>query len=228
MQNNPQSQKILIITAHPDDEVLGAGGTILKHIKAEDEVSILILSEGETSKDSNVDAKKRENEARKVAKSLNIKELFLEKLPDNQFDSLPLLKIVKIVEQYLNRIKPSIIYTHNPYDLNIDHRLTFEAVLTASRPQPKHFVKQILSFEILSSTEWQIKDKRHQFYPTFYNDITGFIDRKIEILEIYKDELKEYPHPRSKEGVRVLAKYRGIESGYNYAEAFQLIRELND
>ena len=228
MRNNSQPQKIFIIAAHPDDEILGAGGTILKHIKNGDEVSILILSDGETSKDSNADVKKREEEAREVAKLLDIKELFLEKLPDNQFDSLPLLKIVKIVENHLNRIKPGIVYTHHLYDLNIDHRMTFQAVLTACRPRPNYFVKKILTFEVLSSTEWQIKDKKHQFYPTFYNDITHFIDRKVEILEIYKNELKEYPHPRSREGVRVLAKYRGIESGYNYAEAFQLIRQLRD
>lgn len=222
------TQKILIIVSHSDDEILGVGGTILKHVKNGDEVNVLILSEGETSKDKNINIKKRKNQAQKAAQFLGIKELFLEKLPDNQFDSLPLLKIVKITEQYLNKIRPTLIYTHHPYDLNIDHKLTFQAVVTACRPQPRYFVKKILTFEILSSTEWQVKDKKRQFYPTVYNDITEFIDKKIEALEIYKEEIRQYPHPRSKEGVRTLAKYRGMEVGYNYAEAFQLIRQLND
>jgi len=219
--------RILAIVAHPDDEILGVGGTILKYISRGDEVDVLILGEGETSKDSNIDIQKRKKQAQQAAKLLGVKNLFLEKLPDNQFDSLPLLKIVKIVEHYLNKIKPIVVYTHYPYDLNIDHRLTFQAVLTACRPQPDFFVKTILAFETPSSTEWQVKDKTNQFRPTVYSDITEFIDKKIETLKVYQDELKKYPHPRSEEGIRVLAKYRGTESGLQYAEAFQLIRELN-
>lgn len=221
-------QKILVIAAHPDDEVLGCGGTILKHIAKGDEVSVLILGEGETSRGESADIEKRKKQAREAGELLGVKNLFLENLPDSQFDSLPMLKLVKIIEQSLNKVKPSIVYTHNPYDLNIDHQLTFKAVLTAARPQPNYFVKKILAFEILSSTEWQIKDKKHLFYPTVYNDITDFINKKIEVLAVYQQELKEFPHPRSVEGVRTLARYRGIESGYNFAEAFQLVRWLND
>jgi len=220
-------QKILVIAAHPDDEVLGAGGTILKHVKKGDGVSILILSEGETSREGSVNIEKRESEARKAAELLGAK-IFLEKLQDNQFDSLPLLKIVKVAEKYLDEVKPSIVYTHNPHDLNIDHRITFQAVLTACRPKPGYFVKKILSFEILSSTEWQVKDGKNQFLPNVYNEITEFIDKKIEILEVYRQEVENFPHPRSKEGVKILAQYRGMEAGYKCAEAFQLIRQLND
>lgn len=219
--------KIFIIAAHPDDEVLGAGGTILKHIVKGDEVRVLLLSEGETSR-AKANIARRQVQAKKAAEMLGVKELFLEQLPDNQFDSLPLLKIIKLIEKHLEKIKPGIIYTHHHNDLNIDHQLTAKAVLTAARPQPNYFVKKILAFEVLSSTEWQTKDKKHLFYPTIYNDITNFIDRKIEILKVYKQELKKYPHPRSLQGVKALAQYRGIESGYNFAEAFQLIRQLND
>lgn len=220
--------KILVVVAHPDDEVLGVGGTILRHVDKGDKVDLLILGDGESSRIKGVDINKRAGQAAKVAESLGINNLFLEKLPDNQFDSVPLLEIVKIVEKYLNRTKPELVYTHNVSDLNIDHELTFKAVLTSCRPQPGHFVKKLLSFEVLSSTEWQIKTSQQCFSPTIYKDITNFIDKKIEIFQAYKDEVKTYPHPRSSEGVRVLAKYRGMESGYDFAEAFQLIRELQD
>jgi len=220
--------KILVVAAHPDDEILGVGGTILKHVKNGDQVSILVLGDGESSREAKVDIEKRENQAKRVIQALGAKEMILKKLPDNQFDSLPLLEIIKEVEAVIRQVKPEIIYTHCPTDLNVDHRLTFQAVLTACRPQPGFGVKKILAFETLSSTEWQIKDQSHLFLPTEYHDIAEFIDQKVEILKIYQDELRDYPHPRSVEGVKILAQYRGIEVGYHYAEAFQIIRSLND
>jgi len=217
-----------VVAAHPDDEILGVGGTILKHVKNGDQVSILVLGDGESSREAKVDIEKRENQAKRVIQALGAKEMILKKLPDNQFDSLPLLEIIKEVEAVIRQVKPEIIYTHCPTDLNVDHRLTFQAVLTACRPQPGFGVKKILAFETLSSTEWQIKDQSHLFLPTEYHDIAEFIDQKVEILKIYQDELRDYPHPRSVEGVKILAQYRGIEVGYHYAEAFQIIRSLND
>jgi len=221
--------KILIVAAHPDDEVIGAGGTILKHAKAGDEISILLLGDGVTSRGVNeADIKKRADQARQVAKALGIKKVFLETLPDNKFDAVPLLEIVKKVEKVINVVRPSLIYTHFGDDLNIDHRLTFQAVMTACRPQPEFFVKKILSFEVLSSTEWQEKKKNKSFCPNEYNNIEKFIDRKIKAIEIYNDELRQYPHPRSKEGIKILAQYRGMEVGYKFAEAFQIVRWLKD
>lgn len=220
-------KKVLVVVAHPDDEVLGCGGTILKHVAKGDKASILILGDGETSRDEAIDVKKRKNQAIKAAKLMKA-DLFLEKLPDNKFDSLPLLEIIKIIEKHLKRIKPEIIYTHNFSDLNIDHRIVFESVITACRPLPGFSVKKIFSFEVLSSTEWQASVKKNRFSPTFYNDISPYIDEKVKILQVYKKELRKYPHPRSIEGVKTLAKYRGMESGYKYAEAFQTIRYLKD
>jgi len=219
--------KILIVGAHPDDEILGVGGTILKHVKNGDQVKILILGDGEISRETG-DIAKRQNQAQIAAMSLGVKDLILEKLPDNQFDSVPLLTIVKIVEKAIMEFKPEIIYTHHGADLNIDHQLTFRAVITACRPQPAFFVKKILTFETSSSTEWQSKASEKIFLPNEYHDISEFIDKKIEILKNYQDELRPYPHPRSAEGVKILAQYRGIEVGYRFAEAFQIIRSLND
>src|SRR3989344_3519958 len=154
---------ILVVAAHPDDEVLGAGGTILKHIKAGDKVSLLILGDGETSKARGADIEKRERQAKEAAEMLGANELILEKLPDNKFDSLSLLEIVKIVESAVERLMPEVVYTHWERDLNVDHRLTCQAVLTACRPQPKSGVKKILAFETLSSTEWQLKSQANIF-----------------------------------------------------------------
>lgn len=221
--------KILVVAAHPDDEVLGAGGTILKHAQSGDQVSILLLGDGVTSRGAGpAEIKARQDQASRAAKRLGIKKVFLEALPDNKFDSVPLLEIVKKVEMVLDQIKPSVVYTHFGNDLNIDHRLTFQAVMTACRPQPKFFVKKILSFEVLSSTEWQAKKKNKLFCPTEYNDIGKFIDKKIKAIEIYSDELKAYPHPRSKEGIKILAQYRGLEVGFKYAEAFEIVRNIID
>ena len=219
--------KILIVAAHPDDEVLGAGGTILKHAKNGDEVNILILTDGESSRVAVVDVAGRGAQCQAAAKKLRVKNVYFENFPDNALDSTPLLQVVKKVELIINKLRPDIIYTHHAYDLNIDHRLAFQAVLTACRPQPEFFVKKILTFEILSSTEWQAKDRNNMFCPNKYNNIADFIDEKLEVLNIYKDELREYPHPRSLEGIRILAQYRGLEVGFKYAEAFQVIRDIN-
>lgn len=224
----PSKNKILVVAAHPDDELLGVGGTLLKHIDQGDEVSVLILGDGESSKDYGADIDKRSVMARNVADFIGAKNLILKKLPDQQFDSIPILDIIKQIETVVTQVQPNIIYTHCPTDLNIDHRLACEATLVACRPQPNFPVKKILAFETLSSTEWQIKDGANMFCPTHYENIEKYIDKKLKALKIYTDELREYPHPRSEQGIKTLAQYRGMEVGYQSAEAFQLIRNLED
>lgn len=217
---------VLVVAAHPDDEVLGVGGTMLKHVNEGDRVHILLLGDGESARDLKGNIKKRANQANRVAEKVGAKNLFLEKLPDNQFDSLSLLQITKTVEKYLFKIKPSILYTHFANDLNIDHRLTFQAVITACRPQPDFFVRYIFSFEVLSSSEWQYKKGAQLFAPTHYNDVTRFIDKKMSLMKIYKNELRPFPHPRSLLGIKTQAQYRGMEVGLDFAEAFELVRSI--
>jgi LmbE family N-acetylglucosaminyl deacetylase len=221
-------QPIMVIAAHPDDELLGVAGTLLKHKERGDDVSILILGDGEISRDENPQVEKRESNAQKMGQKLGVKNLFLEKFLDNQFDSSPLLDIVKVVGKHVDQVKPTIIYTHHPYDLNVDHRLTAQAVLCHCRPMPGLSVKKIATFETVSTTEWQVKRGETAFCPNEYQNITKYIDGKIELLKIYDDEMRPYPHPRSFEGIRVLAQMRGIEVGYEYAEAFEIIRVLHD
>ena len=222
MKNN-----ILVIVAHPDDEVLGMGGTILK-LSEKNEINVLFLSSGEGSRDTKPRKEERKKQAKRVANNLNIKNIFFDDFPDNQFDSIPLLSVVKKIEKIIYELKSNIIYTHNPKDLNIDHQVTFQSVLTACRPQPNFFVKKILAFETLSSTEWQQKNLGNIFCPNEYVNIEETIDKKIDILKIYQKEIRDFPHPRSKKGVRILSQYRGMEVGYKNAEAFQIIRNLND
>jgi len=222
--------KILIIAAHPDDEVLGCGGTIPRLIKEGFEVYTLILGEGITSRDDMRDRKRREEEitelkgeAKEANKILGVKEVFFYDFPDNRFDTVPFLDIVKVVEKVKNSINPEIIFTHYERDLNIDHQITYRAVITATRPLKKESVKEIYSFEISSSTEWRYP---LNFSPDVFFDISTTINIKIKALEKYKTELKKYPHPRSLEGVKLIAKNWGIKVGLEYAEAFKVVRIL--
>ena len=222
--------KILIIAAHPDDEVLGCGGTIARLIKEGFEVYTLILGEGITSRDDMRDRKRREEEitelkgeAKEANKILGVKEVFFYDFPDNRFDTVPFLDIVKVVEKVKNSINPEIIFTHYEMDLNIDHQITYRAVITATRPLKEETVKEIYSFEIPSSTEWRYP---LNFSPDVFFDISTTIDIKIRALGKYKTELKKYPHSRSLEGVKLIAKNWGIKVGLEYVEAFKVVRIL--
>jgi LmbE family N-acetylglucosaminyl deacetylase len=228
--NMNSMENILVVAAHPDDEILGCGGTIAKSSQ-ENEVFVLILGEGITSRDIPDNNKieelsKLKNEMFAANNILGTKEVFTEDLPDNKFDTVPLLDIIKIVEGYVQKINPDIVYTHHRGDLNIDHRITFDAVLTACRPIEGNPVKKLLSFEVPSSTEWNIKDASMSFNPNVYEDISGTIDKKTDAMSAYKNEIRVSPHPRSVKKIRSLAETRGAESGMNFAEAFMLIREL--
>lgn len=217
-------RRILVVVAHPDDEVLGVGGTLLKHRNAGDQISILILANGEDARDSAPNVDRRLKQAREVAKKLNAK-LFIEDLPDNQFDTVPLLSIAKLVEKVLVETQPEIIYTHFHNDLNIDHRMASQAVLTACRPQPQSSVQQIIAFETPSSTEWQIKSFE-PFCPNHYIDIHAEVEEKKSLLKIYEPELREFPHPRSLRAIETQATYRGVEVGLHAAEAFHIVRSI--
>ena len=221
---------ILVIAAHPDDEVLGCGGTIAK-LSKKNEIFVLILGEGITSRNI-IDNKKIEElsklkrEMFGANKILGTKEVFIDDLPDNKFDIVPLLDIIKIIESHIQKINPDVVYTHHRGDLNIDHRITFDAVLTACRPIEGNPVKKLLSFEVPSSTEWNIQNASTNFNPNVYEDISETINKKTDAMSAYKNEIRAPPHPRSVEKIRSLAEMRGAASRMYFAEAFMLIREL--
>lgn len=225
-------RRILVIAAHPDDEVLGCGGTIARLVKEEFEFFIAILGEGVTSRyqqREQSDKKSIEslhNQSRKVAEMLGVRDIFLYGLPDNRFDTLPLLDVVKIIEKLIDHLKPQEIYTHHSGDLNIDHAIVHRAVLTATRPVPACSVQRIYTFEVPSTTEWGFGQFSTGFQANVFVDISVTLEKKIDAMAIYESEIRIFPHPRSPEALRALAMRRGSVVGLKAAEAFQLIREI--
>ena len=222
----------LIVVAHPDDEVLGCGGTVAKLSREGWEFYTLFLGEGVTSRDEKRDLEKRKTELLELQKNalraneiLGVKEVFFEALPDNRFDGIELLDIVKRVEFYIQKVKPKIVFTHWEKDLNQDHRLVAKAVKIATRPLPHHPVKAVYSCEVLSSSEWNFLES---FTPNVYVDITQTLEKKLKAMEQYKGELREFPHPRSLKGIEIKAAQRGMEVGLPFAEAFKVIREIKE
>lgn len=221
--------KVLVIAAHPDDEVLGVGATIAKYVQNGNECTALILGEGMTSrydKRELADVEKVKDLHKDTfcaARIIGYKQVYVENLPDNRFDSIDLLDIIKIIEAYIDKVKPNIIYTHYREDLNIDHRRTYEAVLTATRPVGNCCVEEIYCFETVSSTEWNF-NQNNSFNPNYFVDVTDTLEIKLKSMEWYKSELRDFPHPRSISNLIISAKKWGSVIGVNYAEAFEVIR----
>lgn len=225
------TKKILIVSAHPDDEVLGCGGSIAKQAKEGAEVHVVFLADGVFSRydDSATQQDKlvaRRVAAKKAGDILGIKSMFFGDFPDNRMDTMPLIDIIEVVGSLITKHQPDIIFTHHAGDLNIDHRRTHEAVVTACRPQRGHPVKTLLSFEIPSSTEWQLPGSAPAFVPNWFVDISEMLEHKLAALDAYHTELRAWPHPRSRQGVEHLARWRGAIVGVEAAEAFVLGRQL--
>jgi N-acetylglucosamine malate deacetylase 1 len=225
MQKSKSLKKnnILVIAAHPDDEMLGCGGSIIK-LKKKCDIKVLFMTDGVSARKKNhKKILERRNSCEKLFKKLKIKKPVFLDFPDNQMDKVPLLEIVKKIERIIKEIKPHTIFTHYSDCLNIDHQITCKAVLTACRPIKNNTVKKILSFEILSSTEWS-KFKNKGFEPNYFIDITKEIKNKISSMKYYKMELRKYPHSRSIKAIEALASFRGVSCGVKYAEGFYLNR----
>ncbi|WP_294145529.1 PIG-L family deacetylase [uncultured Selenomonas sp.] len=224
-------KKILVVAAHPDDEVLGVGGTILRHVAEGDEVRILLLAEGVTSRaDTRDEALCHEaldalhTNAQRVAKALGAKCAELCNFPDNRMDSMMLLDVVKPIEHVINMYRPDVVYTHHGGDVNVDHQRTHEAVVTACRALPGQCVHELYFFETPSSTEWQMMRAERAFLPTLYVDIAATLAKKLDVLHLYDSEMRSFPHTRSYEAVEALAQWRGATAGVAAAEAFEVGR----
>lgn len=223
---------VLVIVAHPDDEALGCGGTIAKLVAQGCNVHIAFMTDGESSRgeqDSTLvdKIKRRKVSALQASKILGAQIVYFGEFPDNQMDTVPLLEIAKKVEQVIRNIKPVTIITHHYGDVNIDHKLTYEAVTIASRPQANNnYLKTVLCFETPSSTEWSMSGGRDVFIPNIFVDISDTIDQKIHALNEYSSEMHQSPHPRSVKGVESLACWRGATIGVASAEAYYLGRHI--
>ena len=213
---------ILIVVAHPDDEVLGMGASITKFVNQNCKVFIAFLSDGVTSRNNQREsAQERKLSAQNCAEFLKVEKVFWGNFPDNQFDSDVQLEINRFVERLVQITNPAYIFTHHINDLNIDHRKTAEACLVACRPKAKSEVKGLFSFEVVSSTNWNFFGLN--FKPNLYLDVTQYINNKMEALKFYNIEMDEYPNARSYDAVYALSQYRGTTVGFQFAEAFEII-----
>ncbi|WP_276373586.1 PIG-L family deacetylase [Chryseolinea sp. H1M3-3] len=230
-----ENKKIMIVVAHPDDEILGLGATMNLLINERGiKTHLVILGEGITSRSDQRDVAKWNRELKihksnieKARLSIGYHGLSVYDLPDNRFDTIPLLDIIKIVEKEKESFLPDMIFTHHGGDLNIDHQKTFQAVMTACRPMPGENVKAIITFETASGTEWRASADPYHFISNFFVSVKeSNIDAKIKAMEAYEFEKRSYPHPRSGEALRIQAKRLGITIGEEYAEAFCLVRGI--
>ena len=224
---------VLVIAAHPDDEVLGCGGTIACHADVGDQVRVLIVAEGATSRQQQRDRNQASDELSALAQAaknagtiLGARGVELLDLPDNRLDSLDRLDLNKQIEERIERHQPQVVYVHHAGDVNIDHRRLHEAVVTACRPTPGQPVRRLRSFEVASSTEWQPPGSAPAFQPNWFVDISAQWPRKREALAAYATEMRPWPHARSLEALEHLARWRGAQVGVTAAEAFCLLREL--
>lgn len=215
----------MVVAAHPDDEVLGCGGTIARHVSSGDDVHVLILTEGVTgrrgAKSSDIESLR--TAAQRANEVLGVRSLTLHDYPDQRMDSLDRLDVTQLIESHVEKTSPAIVYTHFWGDLNADHVLVSECTSTACRATPDTPVRTLLFFEVASSTEWAPKSC---FNPNWFVDIALTFDRKMEALQAYASELRAFPHPRSEQAVTHLARWRGATAGVPCAEAFALSRNL--
>lgn len=226
------SETVLVIAAHPDDEVLGCGGTIARLAREQKDVYVAILGEGITSRYNHREQADQQllaglhDRSQQVASWLGAKELFMYNLPDNRFDTVPLLDVVKIIEALVEKLRPDTVYTQHGGDLNVDHAVIYRATLTATRPMTGQPVKRLYAYEVASSTEWSFQKFSPVFHPNIFVDIAATLEAKIQAMELYESEARPFPHPRSPEALRAMARRWGSVVGLEAAEAFELVRAV--
>lgn len=218
--------KVLIIAAHPDDEVLGCGGTIAKYANGKADICICILTEGATARYGENMVSELKESALKAFKILGVKEMQFFGLPDERLDQIPFIDVIKPIEKLIKKIEPEIVFTHHRGDSNTDHQIVFKATIAATRTLRKSSVNKILCYEVPSSTEQAPPFLEYAFQPNVFVDITDTLDKKMEAMSAYQSEIGEYPHPRSTEALTITAKHWGVKVGLKAAEAFMLVREI--
>ena len=218
---------VLALVAHPDDEVLGAGGTLARHAAQGDDVRLVFLTDGVGARgEDRAAATRRAEAAARAASILGAQPPKFLGFPDNRLDQVALLDVVKAIEAVVAEIEPATIYTHHGADLNIDHAVCHRAVLTACRPIPASKVQNIYAMEVASSTEWASPNSATAFVPTRYVDISSTMAVKRRAMEAYAEEMRPFPHARSVEAIAALATWRGASVGLTAAEAFIVVREV--
>lgn len=212
---------ILVLVAHGDDEVIGCGGVLVKHVEAGDNVFLIVVADGVSSRQES-NKEKRDQALHRSCDILGIQLLHQFDFKDNRLDQYPLLELVRAIESKIEKIQFDCVYTHSRKDLNVDHRVVQDIALTLFRPMPQSTVKLIYAFETLSATHWYDPDM--PFKPQRFVDVEKYWGKKMKALEVYDMELREFPHARSKKAITVLAQFRGCLSGVGKAEAFEILR----
>lgn len=223
------SKNVLVVAPHPDDETLGCGGSILKHLANGDIVYWLIVTNAFPDKFYNwsIDMiSKRQEEIDTVAKFYGLKETFKLNFPTTELDKIPMYKLVSSISDVIKEIHPEVIYLPNRSDVHTDHQITFKACYSSTKNFRYPFLKRILMYETLSETEFSPSLSEFAFIPNVYVDITDYFSKKIEAFKIYKSEVMDSPFPRSIYTIHALAQYRGSRIGKKYAEAFMSILEI--
>jgi N-acetylglucosamine malate deacetylase 1 len=218
--------RVLVIAAHPDDEVLGMGGTIAAHTGRGDAVRVLVVTDGSSTQypgDTEIRSRK-EDEARRAASELGVDDYVHLDLPDMRLDTLPHVEVNRVVEEQVREFVPQVVYAVQP-DVNNDHRVLFDSVAVATRPVAGNPVRRLLTYAPTSSTEWT-PAAVNWFVPNWYVDVTGTIERKIAAFAHYETERRDFPHPRSERAIRATAEFHGTTCGFEYAEPFVLVRGL--
>lgn len=227
------SDTVAVIAAHPDDEVLGCGGTIARMAAEGSRVNVLLISDGETSRAARGQAPvpgaavvARDSAAHRACAVLGCESVELLAMPDNRLDGVELLDIIQPIEEFIARSAATVVFTHHAGDVNIDHRRVHDAVIAACRPLPGRLVRELLFFEVPSSTEWRPPGATEAFNPNWFVDISSVLSKKRAALEAYASELRPFPHPRSIEAIEALQRWRGACCGVPAAEAFVLGRKI--
>lgn len=221
-------KNVIVISAHPDDETLGAGGTILKHVANGDNVYwVIVTNVFENQGFTKERVESRQQEIREVEKLLGICKTFLLNYPTMTLSSSSLIKMVPEISSVFSEIQPEIVYCLNRSDAHSDHRVIFDAVMACTKSFRYPYIKQILMYECISETEFAPVLAEKAFLPNYFVDITHFLDKKLDIMKIFESELGEHPFPRSLDNIRALAHFRGASVGVKYAEAFQLLKYID-
>ncbi len=228
-------KRVLVVCAHPGDEVLGCGGTLALHVQRGDEVCVLVLGDGWTSRIKSVekgleaiDLNVLERQGREALAALGVHRVEYFRFPDNRFDIVPLLELVKTIERVKDQYGPDVVYTNSPLDLSVDQEKTCRAVVIAFRPQPQDKQTALYSFEVLSSTEWNMLEHARAFSPNCFVNIEDTLDLKLNAFNQLRSELRPWPHPRSLESIECQARSRGASVGVRAAEAFMVLRLVKD
>jgi N-acetylglucosamine malate deacetylase 1 len=217
---------VLVVAAHPDDELLGVGATVARHAVAGDVVTAVVVSEGASARYEDGAENVLRASGQAAAKILGVKEIRFLGMRDQHLDAGPILSVIQPIERVVDELRPDIVYTHHWGDLNRDHRVVSEAVMVACRPVGDHYPRKVLLFETPSATEWSPPDPAAQFVPNHFVDVTNTIERKLDAMSCYQTEVRRHPHPRALESLRARAQYWGQIVHTAYAEPFVVAREV--